>query len=97
MEDDYFARLDREKLDKLKAAQEAHDAVAHEAALRELHHHKCGKCGHGMHTKVYRGVEIEICDQCGAVLLDSGELQTLAGEDKSGVLTGLLSLFPRRH
>ena len=46
MEDDYFARLDREKLDKLKAAQEAHDAVAHEAALRELHHHKCGKCGH---------------------------------------------------
>lgn len=96
MEDDYFARLDREKLEKLKSAADTNNAEAAATALRELHYHKCGKCGHGMNTEVFRGIEIEICSNCGAVLLDSGELQSLAGDDKSGVLTGLLSLFPQQ-
>ena len=96
MEEDYFARLDRERLDKIKTKQDASEAEAEAQRLREVHHHRCGKCGSTMSTTLFRGVDIEVCDDCGAVLLDKGELHALAGEDKSGVLSGLLSLFPGR-
>ncbi|MFT6161354.1 MAG: Zn-finger nucleic acid-binding protein [Myxococcota bacterium] len=46
-----------------------------------------------MHTKPFRGVEIEVCDDCGSVLLDQGELEKLSGQDESGMLSGILSLF----
>jgi rubrerythrin len=93
MDDDYFARLDRERIEKLRTAEAAQaEAEAREAA-RALHHHKCGKCGSSMDTHLHRGVQVEVCPQCGAVLLDKGELETLAGEDKSGALAGILSIF----
>lgn len=92
-EDEYFARQDAEKLAKLRSAEQA---KAHEEALaarKELHWHRCGKCGGSMKTHAFRGVEVEICDDCGATLLDRGELETLAGEDDTGFVKGLLSIF----
>ena len=32
-----------------------------------------------MEPKIFQGVEIDICPSCGAVLLDPGELEELAG------------------
>ena len=96
-EDDYFTRLDREKKAKLKR-QLAEEAAAAEAAERKrLHHHRCGKCGSEMGTRAFRGVEIEVCRACGAVLLDKGELEQLAGEDQSGFLASMFeSIFTKR-
>jgi Zn-finger nucleic acid-binding protein len=48
-----------------------------------------------MDTRLFRGVEVEVCPQCGAVLLDRGELERLAGEEHEGVLTALSALFGR--
>ena len=48
---------------------------------KNLHHNKCGKCGGTMHPKLFKGVEIDICEDCGSVLLDPGELEELAGEE----------------
>jgi len=96
-EDHYFKKLDQEKTEKLKAraAQERAEREAKE--LKELHFHHCGKCGQAMHTQLFRGIDIEVCNGCGAVLLDNGELEHLGGSDESGVLKGLASLFsPRR-
>lgn len=93
MEDEHFARLDREKIDKLRTKREVEAAEARKVEQRTLHHHRCGKCGEHMETKLHRGVRIEVCPACGAVLLDKGELETLAGKDKSGLLTGVVSLF----
>ena len=93
LEEEHFAKLDREKLQKLKAKQQAEEAERALAARRELHHHKCGKCGDSMETKAFRGVEIEICPSCGAVLLDPGELEDLAGQDQGGLLSGLFGVF----
>ena len=42
-----------------------------------------------METKLFKGVEIEICPNCGAVLLDPGELEQLAGKDESSFFAGL--------
>jgi Zn-finger nucleic acid-binding protein len=46
-----------------------------------------------MDTKRFKGIEIEICGNCGAVLLDPGELEALAGEDKHSVVEMIGGLF----
>ena len=92
-EHDYFQQRDREKL--LKAAAERSDREAAAAAeeLRQAHWLRCAKCGNLMETKPFRGVEIERCPDCGGVFLDRGELEKLAGEDRSGVFDGLADLL----
>jgi hypothetical protein len=92
-EDDYFAKLDREKTAQLKAAMDAKEAAKKVQELKDLHWNRCGRCGSEMDAVPFRGVEIEVCPQCGAVLLDHGELEVLAGEDSSGILKNLFSMF----
>ena len=92
-EDEYFARLDREKTAALKAKLDQDGSAKAADELRVLHHHRCGKCGNPMETKPFRGVEIEVCPSCGAVLLDRGELESLAGDDSTGTFRVLFSMF----
>ncbi len=92
-EDDYFHKRDQEAKAKLKADRDAEQAEANKAARAELHHNKCGKCGNDMTTQVFRGIEIEICDDCGAVLLDPGELQQLAGQDSTDMFSSFFTMF----
>ncbi len=96
-EDEYFARLEAEKKRRLAVilADEERDQKAKE--LKELHYMHCGKCGQEMFTTQFRGVEIEVCPNCGCVLLDPGELQELAGEDHSGALDMVGRLFGFRR
>ena len=92
-EEEYFHRQEKEKLDKLKA-KAAQDAAAQALDARKAAHwNKCGKCGGDMSAKVFKGVEIDICNDCGAVLLDPGELESLAGKDASGVFGVIGDLF----
>ena len=92
-EEEYFHQQEREKLEKLR--REAETARNQQAAadLKELHFHKCGKCGNDMDTSLYKGIEIEVCATCGSVLLDPGELQELAGEDDSGFFQAVGDMF----
>lgn len=96
LEEEHFAKLDREKLAKLKAKWEEEAAAKALQERRDLHFNKCGKCGADMKTEAFRGVEIEICPECNAVLLDPGELEQLAGEDQTGVLASLFGMKIRR-
>lgn len=95
-ENEYFARLDQEKRDRLKTEQQRVQQDAERAARKAAHFHRCGKCGAEMETRVFRQVEIEVCPDCGAVLLDPGELETLASPEKAGVLDGFFSMFKAR-
>ena len=92
-EEEYFKRIEAEQKAKLKAKQEAEGAQASKEERKKLHFNKCGKCGADMDTKAFRGVEIELCPECGAVLLDPGELEQLAGQDNSAVFTSFFSMF----
>jgi hypothetical protein len=96
-EEEYFARLEREQREK--AAEEAGKRAASEAQaqLRALHHQRCGKCGGELVPRDFRGVEIDVCGGCGAVLLDPGELEQLAGSDESGAIASLAALFKFRR
>lgn len=95
-EEEYFARLEREARERASAEAEIAREAARLAELAALHRQRCGKCGGLMKPQDYKGVEIDVCEGCGAVLLDPGELEQLAGNDASGTLAGLASLFKFR-
>jgi hypothetical protein len=96
-ESDYFGKLEQEKLSKL-AAQRADREVAEAAeTLRKKHWMRCAKCGNVMETMGFRGVEIERCPGCGGVYLDKGELEILAGKDRSGFFGNLSELLGLRE
>ena len=74
-EEDYFARIEREKKEKLKAELDSKNQATALEERKKLHWNKCGKCGADMDTTHFRGVGIEVCPECGSVLLDPGELE----------------------
>lgn len=92
-ENDYFKKLDSEAKAKMKAKLEEQRVEAEKAERKQLHWHKCGKCGGEMATELFRGIEIERCNDCGAVLLDPGELQELAGADESAMFNSFFTMF----
>lgn len=92
-EEEYFLRLDLEKKAQLAREVAAEKATQERAEAKALHHQRCGKCGGVLKPTGFRGVEIDVCEQCGAVLLDPGELEQLAGKDESGTIARLASLF----
>jgi len=92
-EDEYFHKEDLEHLRRLKAQVEAERASAERQALKNLHFHRCGKCGGPMQMRVFKGLEIEVCADCGAVLLDPGELEQLVGADHAGVASWFTDFF----
>ena len=96
-EDEYFARIDAEKKRRLAVLLADEENAQKSKDLKALHHMHCGKCGNEMFTTAFRGIDIEVCPACGAVLLDPGELQQLAGEDRSGAVETLATLFGFRR
>lgn len=92
-EEEYFARLEREQLAALKEKLAIEEANAAREERKALHKNRCGKCGGELKPRPFKGVEIDVCVDCGAVLLDPGELEQLAGDDKTGVFSALGELF----
>ncbi len=97
LEDEYFRKLDAEKRAGLREKLEQEHAAIEAEERRKLHYHMCGKCGASMETLVFRGIEIEKCISCSAVLLDPGELETLAGEDHTDILASFFSMFGSKN
>lgn len=95
-EAEYFARDNREKEKALAAKLAVELAEKEKAERKALHAARCGKCGGALKARGFKGVEIDVCEDCGAVLLDPGELEQLAGRDESGVLDALASFFSFR-
>ncbi len=95
-EDDYFRKLDLEAKEKLRRKLAAEQATTERQQLAMLHHMRCGKCGGQMRTHHFRGIEIETCDDCSAVLLDPGELESLAGKDSTDVFSSFFTMFGAR-
>ena len=95
-EEEWFARIDAEHKRRLAEQLSDEDAARKRAELKVLHHHRCGKCGEAMMTSAFKAIEVEICPSCGAVLLDPGELEQLAGGDRQSVIESITSVFGMR-
>lgn len=65
-EDRYFARQDREKLERLK-----------HASTPEVPLGMCPRCGVALAEQVHHGVSTDVCRSCGGVWLDRGELERI--------------------
>ena len=91
--EEYFHRQDKEKIQALKDKMAKEEAAAAAKAQRDLHYLFCGKCGNKMDTQIFKGVEIEVCPACKAVLLDPGELEELVGRDESHGIKTLAEFF----
>lgn len=93
-EDEYFAREQALQLQKLHQEKLKETAASEREKQRQLHHMKCPKCGWDLETIRWRDVEVEKCLDCGAIVLDDGELEKLAGkEERAGWVKDFFTLF----
>ena len=93
-EEELMAREEAEKLHRL--AQKKIEALNQQQMeeRKKLHFMHCAKCGFDLQTITWRDVEIEKCYHCGAVVLDDGELEKLAGqEEEGGFMRDFLNIF----
>jgi ssDNA-binding Zn-finger/Zn-ribbon topoisomerase 1 len=91
-EEEYFARMEFERLKKIE--EEKHKKLAQEQKkqLRDLHYMRCPKCGMELVEIDYKGITIDRCSECDGVWLDAGELNSVSKLEKSG-LDKFFSIF----
>ena len=81
-EDRFFAKRDRELLQKLKAKEQPQTEIP-----RML----CPKCGTKLVERTFRGVVIDECADCKGIWLDKGEMEALTEPEKAGWLAQFLT------
>jgi len=93
-EEEYFARMELEKLKKIE--QEKHKKLAEKEKkkLKELHYMNCPKCGMELIEIDYKGIKVDKCSECEGIWLDAGELEAVSKLAKSG-LDKLFSVFKK--
>jgi len=80
-EEDYFHRLEREKLEKRRQAA----AAARQHAERQQCLNRCPKDGAELEPLTYQGVVVDRCPECKGTWLDDGEFRLiLEREQKAG-------------
>lgn len=80
-EDEYFAREEALKLQKIHKEKINEAGQEEQDQRKQLHFMKCPKCGWDLETMKWRAVEVDKCFHCGVIVLDDGELEKLAGKE----------------
>ena len=88
-EDEYFAKLEMERLER-KRQEEAKRAAD---AERASHHMRCPKCGGHLKTELFSKVELDRCPDCHGVWLDAGEIEAVVDMESRGLLGRALGDF----
>jgi uncharacterized protein with PIN domain len=88
-EEEYFARLEAERLERKRAelAKLADDAE------RKSHYMRCPKCGGHLTTEEFHRVQLDRCPDCQGVWLDRGELDAVMKFEDKGLLSRALGEF----
>jgi len=79
-EDEFFARRDRELLEKLRGQKDEEI----EETLKRVALMRCPKCGIALDSRRMHGVNVEHCPKCDGIWLDHGELEAIAGSESEG-------------
>ena len=94
-EDEYFLKLDAERIKEMR--ERLNDERA--SAERKSHYMKCPKCGSDLRETDFHHVKVDICAACGGLWLDAGEIDMLGHvrDDQSGsFLNNLFKLLGAR-
>ncbi len=94
-EDEYFAKEEAEKKKRLERQLKDEASLKQREELKEICYLKCPKCAGNLHELLFRGVEIDKCDDCNGVWLDDGELEKLAGSEEGNIIRDFLGMFKK--
>lgn len=89
-EDEYFAKRDRELIEKLRRERDAEL----QTEMRTAGDMRCPRCGVALEERDENGVTIDECPSCRGLWLDNGELELLAKREEEGWFG---RLFRARH
>jgi len=84
-EEEYIARMEFERQQKLHAEKHRKLAEGEKERLRERHYMRCPKCGMELVEIDYKTIKIDKCSECGGIWLDAGELEAVSKCEKSGL------------
>jgi uncharacterized protein with PIN domain len=88
-EDEYFARLEAERLERKRLEME----TLTRDAERKTHYMRCPKCGGHLVTEEFNRVQVDRCPDCSGVWLDHGELDAVMRHEDKGLLGRALGEF----
>jgi Zn-finger nucleic acid-binding protein len=80
LEEEYFHRKNKEAIEKLREKMKVSD----EAKAAGISSMKCPRCDGSLNESKVEDVSIDVCDKCGGVWLDSGELEQLTKREGGG-------------
>ena len=87
LEEEYFHRKNKEAIEKLRQKMK----VAKEAKAAGTSSMRCPRCDGALKSSMFEEVEIDTCENCGGVWLDSGELELLTKHESAGWFSRLLN------
>ncbi|HWA16699.1 MAG TPA: zf-TFIIB domain-containing protein [Gemmatimonadales bacterium] len=88
-EDEYFAKLEAERLERKR--QEL-AALANDAE-RKSHYMRCPKCGGHLETIEFHRVQVDRCPDCAGIWLDNGEIDAIVAHEDKSLLSRALGDF----
>jgi uncharacterized protein with PIN domain len=88
-EEEYFARLEAERIERKKAEQMQLNADAE----RKSHYMRCPKCGGRLVTQEFHRVQVDRCPECHGLWLDAGEIDGVLKATDKGLLRRALGEF----
>jgi Zn-finger nucleic acid-binding protein len=83
LEEEYFHRKNKEAIEKLREKMK----VSEEAKAAGISSMRCPRCDGTLNENKVDDVSIDVCDKCGGVWLDSGELEQLTKREGGGFLS----------
>ena len=81
-EDEYFVRLESERIERRKREQ----ALLQGSEERKSHLMRCPKCGGHLDTVEFHRIQVERCPDCAGIWLDTGEIDAVVAHDDKGLL-----------
>ncbi len=93
-EEEYIARKEFEKKQKLEEEKQKLLAVEEKKRLKALHHMCCPKCGMQLIEIDYNHIKVDECSSCKGVWLDAGELDSVVKLEKTA-LAKFFSVFSK--
>ncbi len=93
-EEEYFKRMEFERLKKIEEEKHAHLVEDEKKQLRDLHFRHCPKCGMSLIETGFRGVKVDKCSACEGIWLDAGEINQILSKEE-GFLTHFFHAFKK--
>jgi uncharacterized protein len=88
-EEEYFAKLEAERIERKRQEQARLAADAE----RKSHYMRCPKCGGHLTTEELHRVQVDRCPDCHGVWFDGGEIDAVMQASERGLLSRALGDF----